>query len=113
MHVFVSGHGCTQVEILEINRQELGIWRGHNTVDQDFGGSKVGCLGADVEWVFNLVPTDGPANAVRIDLFGPHGGNDAQVLCLAAAGNGRDSRDEENCVGAFYGTEPLCVRGIR
>ena len=44
-HVFVSGHGGTVVKLLGFEGAKTRIWQRNGTVEKDFGGDKIGCLG--------------------------------------------------------------------
>jgi hypothetical protein len=100
-HVFRTFHWSFQVEIFDVNGHEFGIWSGKDTVEQDFGSSKVGRLGADVANVCDFVAAAGPANAFGDGFIGIIGDHNFEVGCLAAFGDFGDV-DEMNGVSARY-----------
>ena len=105
-HVLVSFHGRSEIKILQVSCEELGIFGGEYTVYEQFGGSELGGLGADVEGVVNFVATACPANASRIVFFGSECGYNAQVRSFLSVWYGGDWY-EMHRVGDVDGTVTL------
>ena len=52
-HVLVSFHGCTQVEILDVNAHEFCMWCGDYAVEGHFGSGEICDFGADIAGVID------------------------------------------------------------
>ena len=50
MHVFISFHGSTKIEVLDVSTHVLGLGSGQCTVDDQLGSGGVCCGCADISW---------------------------------------------------------------
>jgi hypothetical protein len=99
-HVFISSHGCVQVEILDVGGHALCTGCGENAVEETLCCGEVSGFGADVALVVDSIATNSKADTSFVDLVGFVGGNDLQVGGLTALWNGRH-RDAVDDIRAF------------
>ena len=78
----------------------FSVGGGEDTVNEELCSGEIGGFGTDVMGILNFVAAHSPANAMRVDFFGSHGGNDAEIRGFATLGNGGD-RNKIDSVGAL------------
>ena len=61
-----------EIVVVDIGRQELGLWSGADAVEYPFHNLDGACFGARVAMVCNGVATDGDAGSIRICFGGAH-----------------------------------------
>jgi len=98
-HVFVLFHGSVKIEVLQIGSHELGIGGGDHAIEEDFDGSEIGGLGADITIILDAVAADGEAYTARVWFFRAEGSNNTEVGGFFAFWDGCDG-DEEHGIGA-------------
>lgn len=86
-HVFVTRHRSVEVEVLDVDRHELGVLGGENAVGMHFDGGKIsgGCVGFAV--IFNAVAADSEADSTLFGFVGFERCNDAEIGGTAIAGH--------------------------
>jgi hypothetical protein len=87
-HVFISSHGCVQVEILDDGSHELCTGCGEDAVEETLCCGEVSGFGADVTLVVDSITTNSKADTSFIELVGFVGGNNLQVDGRSALWNG-------------------------
>lgn len=98
-HVLCPSQVGIQVKVLDIHCHEEGIWGGDHTVENEFGRSETGCLGANITGVVDQVATYGPSDSAGLGFLGTVGDDVSKIGCFASFGDLIKS-DEFDCVGA-------------
>jgi hypothetical protein len=100
-HVLVSVEGCFEVHVFDIGTTKFGAWGANHTVPHNFCRYHVGCLGGELIWIINKVPTDSDSDLVRVILLGVVVDNNLCVSYSSIFGNAPDfvMGKIENCVG--------------
>ena len=100
-HVFITFHRRAQIKIFKVGGKKFGVFDGKDAVDEEFCRCEVGGLGADVEWVVDLVTVSRPSDAPGIFFFGPESGDNAEIGGFATVWDVSDA-DEVDCICPFY-----------
>ena len=66
LHVFISGHWCPEVEVLDVDAEVFGSGRAYGAVPKDFCGREVCCARGELPWVIDQISTGCEADTVWV-----------------------------------------------
>ena len=112
IHVLISVHGCSKIEIVNIEAHPSGTFSRDGAVDDKFGSGCIGCWCADVAWIVDKIATNGEAGPFWFSFFRTIVDAYSSLgYILASVFRNFVVVDEEDVLGSFDSfTNTLCYR---